>query len=154
MSSAKRETRNFRHIKKIKRSISHHWILGFNHSENTDTLPKPSRSETSLRLFLIMVSLLLYHMKSPLYRRKLNPTTRNFLLFTLNCLPFLIKTKCCNLLLSRTSSIDHLQTMLKSPNMSKIPNVACFQERVPHLSSQADRESCRGAELGRGVQQR
>lgn len=76
--SQKRNLKCFSHPK-IKCSISHHWILRFNLSPSTDTLPKPCRSETSLQLSLIMVSLLLYHVKSPLYWHKLNPTTRNLL---------------------------------------------------------------------------
>lgn len=46
---------------------------------------------------------------------------------------FFNKIMCGNLLLSKTSPLDHMQTMLKRPNISKNPNTACFQEEQESL---------------------
>lgn len=71
---------------------------------------------------------------------------QKFIAFTLRYKQdlFFNKNICCNLLLSRTSPLDHMETMLKNSDISKNPNVACFQkERESVGSLRPDRDSGR-----------
>lgn len=85
-------------------------------------------------MFSYSITFIVWHEVSSVLTQT-QSNNQKFIAFTLRYKQdlFFNKTICCNLLLSRTSPLDHMETMLKNSDISKNPNVACFQKERESL---------------------